>query len=259
MTIVGANVALPNRPRSLLRFLAPWLASYLVPCLVAWTVVTVVALAFPPNSDNPTLFPHVAIAVSIFLWPAGLALTQWMLMRRYLPKAHVWALAAFAGALLERVSAMFVYQAIVRTITSLPYIILILQRLQPLVGGASALDLLAFFSMALCQGAAWSVPSAFLLPGTRSTRVVWAITLTLTIFAVSMMDRSLAQELETQFLGSYPKLEYLIGDRLRLAAAYALPALLGWLILSLVSGSLMYWNLRRGSAAGINQVYASFD
>jgi hypothetical protein len=42
-------------------------------------------------------------------------------------------------------------------------------------------------------------------------------------------------------------------------AAYALPALLGWLIVSLVSGSLMYWNLRRSSAVGINQVYASFD
>jgi hypothetical protein len=73
------------------------------------------------------------------------------------------------------------------------------------------------------------------------------------------MDAFLARELETQFLGSYPKINYPIGDLFPLIAAHAVPALLGWLIVSFVSGSLMYWNLRRNSAAGFNQVYASFD
>jgi uncharacterized iron-regulated membrane protein len=43
------------------------------------------------------------------------------------------------------------------------------------------------------------------------------------------------------------------------ALAYVLPGLASWATLSLVSGSLMYWNLRRSSDAGDVQVYARFD
>jgi hypothetical protein len=171
-----------------------------------------------------------------------------MLMRRHLSKAHFWALATFAGALLERVSWMFMRHG------SMPPLSWIFQPL-----GGIAADVPSVFAVSLCLGAAWSVPSAFVLPGTRSARVAWVIALTLTILVVAVMEASLAQELKTQFLGSHPELNYPIGDRFRLIAAHALPALLGWLIVSLVSGSLMYWNLRRDSAAGINQVYASFD
>jgi hypothetical protein len=211
MTIAAANPSLPNRPRSLVPFLALWMVSYLAPCLAAWTVVTVVGLAYSPNDDNPKLFPHVARAVWIVLWPAGLALGQWMLMRRYLPRVHFWALATFAGALLERVTWMFMPHASAKTIGSMPPLSWIFQLLQSMFGGEIAPDALTVFAIALCLGAAWSVPSAFALPGTRSARVAWVVALTLTILVVSVIGASLAQELETQFLGSYPKFNYPIG------------------------------------------------
>jgi hypothetical protein len=142
MTMGGADVALPNRPRLLLRFLARWSASYLAPCLVAWIVIMVVGMAYPPNNDNPTLLPYVATAVWIFVWPLGLALGQWMLMRRHIPKAHFWALAIFAGALFERVSGMFMPHAGVRTIGLMPPLSWMFQLLRSMFGGGISADVL---------------------------------------------------------------------------------------------------------------------
>jgi hypothetical protein len=209
---------------------------------------------------NPALAPYATRIIWLALWPLGLAVGQWILVRRYLPEAPLWALATFVGASLERMSAIFLHQAIIAMIVSLPQTISILQLLRPMFGGANVPDVLALVLVALCQGAALSVPSGFVLPGTKSTRVFWVIALMLTTFVVVVIVGSLLHELERQLLGSYPKLEYYpIDYQLRLIAAYALPALLGWLVVSLVSGSLMYWNLRRSSAAVAGQVYARFD
>jgi hypothetical protein len=169
--------------------------------------------------------------------------------------AHLWALATLVAAVLERASAMFLGQAIVETMVSHPYAISILQLLRPVFGGASVPDLLVLLSVTLCQGAALSIPPGFVLPGTRSARALWVIALTLTTFVAAMIVRSVLLELRTQSLPSHPKLM----NYLRLMTAYTLPDLLGWFVVSLVSGSLMHWNLRRSSAAGIGQVYARFD
>lgn len=45
---------------------------------------------------------------------------------------------------------------------------------------------------------------------------------------------------------------------LRRVVAYEPPAFLGWFIVSLVSGSIMYWSLQRGAAAGA-PVYELFE
>lgn len=93
MTMVGTTLALPKRPQSFWRFLAPWLASYLGPCLVVSTVASVVFWA--TVWIDPTFAPHARQIIWLSLWPLGLAGGQWMLMRRYLPKAHTWALLMY--------------------------------------------------------------------------------------------------------------------------------------------------------------------
>jgi hypothetical protein len=76
-----------------------------------------------------------------------------------------------------------------------------------------------------------------------------------TAFAVVVMAKTLSRELlEAQVLDFSPPRFWILA-----VARFLLPTILGWLILSLVSGSMMHWNLRRGSAAGVTRVYERFD
>jgi hypothetical protein len=106
MTMVGTNVALPNRPRSLLRFLALWLASYLAPMFATSVVAFLIPLTAYRATPDAGQWP-LAI-VWLVLLPTSIAFGQWLLMRRYLLSAALLVAATAAAALLAQLSNLFV-------------------------------------------------------------------------------------------------------------------------------------------------------
>lgn len=174
-------------------------------------------------------------------------------MRWYVPNALPWASATFAAALIAQFSSLFVPDVTADTGRQFPQLIWVVEILRPIVGWAIAFDVLTALPNALCVGIAWSVPQALAFPGPRSARAVWVIALMLTGFVVVVMVKSLSRGLLRAFF------LHRVGLWMPSITSYALPVFLAWLILSLVSGTIMYWNLRRGSPAGISQVYVRFD
>jgi hypothetical protein len=244
--MVGTKGELLNPPRSLPRFLAMWLATYLIPFLVTWAAA--IAALFGSLAIFPPSGRYASAMVSLCLLPIGLAVGQWMLMRSYVAKPRPWSAATLVGALLAQLSAMLVPEVTQETLASLPQLSRIYDILRPIFGSEVAIDTLVMLPIALCYGAAWSIPQGLALPGLRSAKIVWMIALMLTGFAVVVMAKALSYELREAFaLRRAPNL-------FLLAASSLLPTTLGWLMLSLVSGSIMYWSLRRGSAVGVAQV-----
>jgi hypothetical protein len=227
MTIVGAHVPLPNRPRSLPRFLSLWLASYLAP----WGAAILARLT--GIAHGPASVEYAETLVWFGVIPIGLAFGQWILMRRYIRNALRWAGATFVGALLAQSSRIIVGSTL---------------------GWEIPPDLPTMLVWALCYGAAWSVPQGLVLPGPRSAKMVWFIALMLTGILSVLLRTNLSHVLAQGLFFAYEETGYWIGP----AAGYV-PPISRWLILSLVSGSTMYWSLRRDSVAGISRVYARFD
>ena len=95
--------------------------------------------------------------------------------------------------------------------------------------------------------------SPLALPRPRFARMVWIATLMPTGFVLMIMGKALSNEL----LDASVDFSYRFWSLT--AGAYVLPVLASWATLSLVSGSLMYWNLRRRPVTGDGQVYARFD
>ena len=249
--MVGTNPPLPNRPRSLLRFLAAWTASYVVALLLTATAIALLLLAHIVRD------PDSAATLGAFVWlslfPAGLAFGQWLIMRRYVRNALPWASATLAAALLAQLSSMFVPE--VTGDTDWPDLIRVFEVLSPIVGMGIASDVLTVLPRALCFGAAWAIPPALVLPGSRSARILWVIALMSTGFFLVVMVKTLSRELLRALFYSYDRTGFWIPSM----TSDVLPVFLAWLILSLVSGTIMYWSLRRRPAVEIGQVYERFD
>jgi hypothetical protein len=251
--MVEASVDIPNRPRSLPRFLALWVASYLAPVLLTLAAVVGVLVAGAARNDDPGRY--AAMIVSLCLLPAGFAFGQWVLMRRYLRKRALWSAATLAGAVLGQLANLFVPEATGETLGSFPQLNWVFTIVGRILGWEIAADTMTTLPVALCFGAAWSIPQGLALPGPRAAKMMWMSVMMLTAFAVVVMIKTLSRELlEAQVLNFSPARFWIFS-----VARFLLPTILGWLILSLVSGSMMYWNLRRGSAAGITRVYERFD
>jgi hypothetical protein len=251
MVMVGANLALPNRPRSLWRFLALWLASYLAPVVVASMLAALIVVA--GRITSLVIARYGVFCIWLVLLPAGGACGQWMWARAYLPNALRWTTAIFTAALLGQISVMFVPEATAKAIATVSPLSWLFRFLRATLGGTTAADALTVLPIAICFGVAWAIPPALVIPGARSVRVAWAMA-HMVIGAIVVVG---AKTLPEQFLlglFSYP-----VTSAIALVAVYGLPVLLGWITLSLVGGSIMYWSLRRGSSVAISQVYARFD
>lgn len=251
MTIGAANLPLPNRPRSLLPFLGLWMASYLAPLFltsVAAFLVVLAAYASTPDGGRSR-----ATVVWFCLLPIGLAFSQWLLMRRYVENPLPWTVATFGAALLGQLANRFVPELTGDTISNMPSLIRVFGILDRMFGFQIAAATLTEFPPALCYGVAWSLPQGLALPRPRFAKIVWIATLMPTGFFLMIVGKALSNEL----LGASVDFSYRFWSLT--AGAYVLPVLASWGTLSLVSGSLMYWNLRRRPAIGDGQVYARFD
>ena len=251
MTMVGTKGEILNPPRSPPRFLAMWLATYLIPFLVTWAAA--IAALFGTVALYPPSGRYASAMVSLCLLPVWLAAGQWMLMRSYIARPRPWSAATLVGALLAQLSTMAVPEINQAALASLPQISRVFDILRPIFGTEIAFDTVVMLPIALCYGAAWSIPQGLAMPGLRSAKIVWMIALMLTGFAVVIMAKALSYELREAFdLRRAP-------DTTLLVASSLLPTALGWFVLSLVSGSIMYWALRRGSAAGLAHVFTRFE
>jgi hypothetical protein len=251
MTIVGANTSLPNRPRSLLPFLGLWVASYLAPLFL--TSVAAFLVVLTAYGSTPDGGQSRAAVVWLCLFPSGLAFSQWLLARRYMENPLPWTVATFGAALLGQLANRFVPELTGDTIGNMPQLIWVFGILDRAFGFQIAAATLTEFPPALCYGVAWSLPQGLALPRPRSAKIVWIATLMPTGFVLMVMAKALSNELlDASF-------DYGYRFWFSTALAYVLPGLTSWATLSLVSGSLMYWNLRRSSDAGDVQVYARFD
>ena len=103
MTIVGANLSLPNRPRSLLPFLGLWVASYLAALfLTSVAAFLVVLTAYASTPDGGQSWASI---VWLCLFPSGLAFSQWLLVRRYVANPlPPWTVATIVAALLGQLA-----------------------------------------------------------------------------------------------------------------------------------------------------------
>jgi hypothetical protein len=251
MTMVGTNPPLPNRPRSLLRFLAAWMASYVVALLLTATAIAFLLLAHIARATDSATILRAFAWLSLF--PAGIAFGQWLLVRRYIRNALRWASAIYVAALLAQLSNMFVPD--VTGETDWPGLFWVFEALSPIVAIGIAADVLIALPRALCFGAAWAIPPALAFPGSRATRIVWAVALMSTGFLLVVMVKTLSRELLTVLLHQYER----TGVWVPSITSSVLPVFLAWLILALVSGAIMYWSLRHRPAVEIGQVYARFD
>src|ERR1700752_2714853 len=102
----GDTVKLLDRPRSLLRFLAIWLAAYLVPAMLSVGITMGVLLA-----DSGKLGQYLAAILSFLLLPGGLAVSHWLLMGKYLRRPARWSTAIFVSALLSQFIGGFIPDA----------------------------------------------------------------------------------------------------------------------------------------------------
>jgi hypothetical protein len=134
----------------------------------------------------------------------------------------------------------------------LPQLFGLYEALRSILGSDVATYALIMIPIALCYGAARSIPQGIALPGSRSAKVVWMIVLMLTGFVVVVMAETFSYELREAFgLRRHANLTALLASSL-------VPLSFGWLILALVSGSIMYWNLWRNAEAATTQVLARF-
>jgi hypothetical protein len=251
MTLVGANLSLPNRPRSPLPFLGLWLASCLAPHFLTTVAALLVVLA--AYASTPDGGQSWASIVWLCLFPIGLAFSQWLLMRRYVANPLPWTVATFGAALLGQLANRFVPEFTGDTIGNVPQLIWVFGILDRAFGFAIAAATLTGFPPALCYGLAWSLPQGLALPGARFAKIVWIATLMPTGFVLMVIAKAMSNELLDA------SVEYVFHYWFSTVGAYVLPVLASWATLSLVSGSLMYWNLRRRLDAGDGQVYARFD
>ena len=180
--MVQASVDILNRPGSLLRFLALWVASYLAPVLLTLAAVVGVLVA--------GAVPNEAMIVSLCLLPAGLAFGQWVLMRRYLRKRALWSAATLAGAALGQLANLFVPEATGETLASFPQLNWVFTIVGPIFGWEIAADTMTILPVALCFGAAWSIPQGLALPGSRAAKMIWMCVMMLTAFAVVVMAKT---------------------------------------------------------------------
>jgi hypothetical protein len=257
--MVDAKVEILNPPRSLPRFLALWLATYLIPFLVISAARFAVILALYPSSGR-----YAWAMILVYLFPiglaVGLAVGQWMLMRSYVAKPRLWSVATLAGALLAQLSTTLVPAIEPRTLGLLPQLSQFLEILRSIFGTVVATSALFALPIASCYGAAWSIPQGLALPGPRSAKVVWIIALMLTGFVVIVMAETLTYELrEALSVGREPTGVRRPPNLIAYGASGPILLALGWLILSLVSGSIMYWVLRRYAAATTSQVLTRFE
>jgi hypothetical protein len=244
-----ADMALPKHPQSLLRFLAVWAASYVAAFLLTAVALALLLLAHIVRDADSAATAGAIMWLSVF--PASLALGQWLIMRRHVRNALPWAAATLTAGLLSQLGNQLVPE--VARADDFPGLIVIVDVLRPIVGLAIAFDVLQVLPNALCFGAAWSLPQALAFPGSWSARFVWVSALMLTSLVVVVMAKSLSRELLMAFI------RYQVGFWMPTLVSHVLPAILGWVILSLVGGSIMYWSLRRGSPMAISQLYARFD
>src|SRR5882672_18127 len=193
MTIVGANLSLPNRPRSLLPFLGLWVASYLAPLFltsVAAFLVVLRAYASTPDGGQSR-----ASIVWLCLFPIGLAFSQWLLMRRYVANPLPWTVATFGAALLGQLANRFVPEFTGDTVGNVPQLIRVFRVLEHAFGFEIAAATLTEFPPALCYGVAWALPQGLALPGLRFAKIVWIATLMPTGFVLMVMAKALSNEL----------------------------------------------------------------
>ncbi len=255
MAMVGAKVEILDPPPSLPRFLALWLATYLVPIVVISAAQ--IAVLFGDLALYPVLGRYAWAMIWLYLFPiglaVGLAVGQWMLMRSYVAKPRLWSVATLAGALLAQLSTTLVPAIEPRTLGSLLQLSQFFEILRSIFGTVVATNALFTLPIASCYGAAWSIPQGLALPGPRSAKVVWIIALMLTGFVVIVMAETLTHELREAF-----DLRQ-VSNYILFTASSFLPTTLGWLMLSLVSGSIMYWSLHQGSAVEVAQVLTRFE
>jgi hypothetical protein len=253
MTMVDADPVLPSRPQSLRGFLAAWLATYLAPLLLTWAAVFVAVVS--RLVGTPDTARHVSSILWLSMFPVGLAFSQWLLMRRCVPDARPWGIATFVAALLAQLSHLFVPVVTVDTVRAFPQLMWVTDLIISIFGLSIGFDVLAVLLIALCVGAAWSIPQALVLPGSRLARGVWSVALLLTGFLTVVMVTALSGEL-LRAVVFRPSAYW---NWIPMAASHLLPTILGWLVLALIGGLIMHWTLRRSSSAGNSQVYARFD